>query len=121
MNYMFKLNDLNKPVQEFKLKNFIACYKNFFTTTLIYETGTMCGRIKLYEYLHEKVGSVAAGIISGAMMQALMTPFFMRSLSGQMGAGSHKKSNLSYMPTLGLIARGGLLGFCHLTVTNQLL
>ena len=35
----------------------------------------MCGRIKLYEYWHEKVGSVAAGIISGALMQAFMTPF----------------------------------------------
>jgi hypothetical protein len=48
--------------------NFIACYKNFFSTTLVYEAGTICGRIKLFEILKDKVGVFGAGALSGAIM-----------------------------------------------------
>jgi len=82
MNFMFKLNDQSKPVQEFRLKNFIACYKNFFSTTLVYEAGTFCGRIKLFELLKDKFGIFGAGVLSGAIMQTLMMPFYSRSLAG---------------------------------------
>jgi hypothetical protein len=41
------------------------------------------------------------------------------SLKGQMG--TKKSTSHSYQPHAALIARGGLLGFCHLTVMHAVL
>ena len=48
MSVMFNIQ--SKPdVQEFKLRQFASCYRLFFTTTLPYETISLCARMKLFE------------------------------------------------------------------------
>jgi hypothetical protein len=49
MNYMFKLNNRSKPISEFRISFFLSCYSNFWTTTLPYESLSICGRIMLFE------------------------------------------------------------------------
>ena len=54
MNVMFKINrGVNAPIQEFRLKNFYACYAPFFRMTLPYETLTLASRMTLFEQLNK--------------------------------------------------------------------
>lgn len=81
MNYMFRLNDRNKIVSEFKISYFLACYKHFWTSTLLYESGTFCVRTLSFDWMRQKeVPIVPAGFVSGVLGQALLMPFFIRSL-----------------------------------------
>jgi hypothetical protein len=73
-----------------------------------------------FDHLHSSIGVVPAGIVSGALAQTLTTPFFIKSLKGQMGSKS-STVQFTYKPTAALIARGGLLGFCHLSVMHTVL
>jgi hypothetical protein len=65
MNYMFKLNDKTKPIKEFKFSNFMACYQNFFKSTLYYETIFLTSRLQIYDSLKDTTGSTVAGISGG--------------------------------------------------------
>lgn len=84
----------------------------------MYESGTFCTRSLLFDKLQPVTGSVAAGIASGALAQLFWMPFFIKSLQGQMGT---KVKHLDFKPSVALLARGGLLGFCHLSVMHSVL
>lgn len=75
-------------------------------------------RSLVYDQLQPLTGSIAAGIASGAFAQMLGMPLYIKSLKGQMGT---KVKSLDYRPSAAIIARGGLLGFCHLTVMHSVL
>lgn len=93
----------------------MACYKHFWTTTLIYETSTFCIRTLAFDYLKNDLGCIPSGIMSGVLAQALAMPFFTMSLKGQLG-NRNSAIDLTYKPSFAILARGGLLGFCHLSV-----
>jgi hypothetical protein len=48
MNYMFKLNDRSRPISEFKISFFLSCYSQFWTSTLPYESLSICGRMLIF-------------------------------------------------------------------------
>ena len=48
MSVMFNLQN-KADLQEFKIKQFVSCYRLFFTSTLLYESLSMTMRIKLFE------------------------------------------------------------------------
>ena len=52
MNVMFKINrGENAPIQAFKLSNFFACYRPFFTQTLPYECISIGLRMTIFDTL----------------------------------------------------------------------
>lgn len=114
MNYMFKLNNRSKPVSEFRISFFLSCYSNFWTTTLPYESLSICGRMMLFENTKKELGIIPSGILSGLVAQTLTSPLYVKSLKGQMGSKLGTETNLK--PSLSLIGRGGVLGFLHLSV-----
>ena len=65
MNYMFKLNNRSRPISEFRISFFLSCYSHFWTTTLPYESFSICGRMLLFEKTRKDLGTVPAGILSG--------------------------------------------------------
>ena len=67
MNYMFRLNDQNRPINEFKISNFLSCYRHFWTSTLLYESGTFITRTLVFDYLKKDLGISAAGFLSGVI------------------------------------------------------
>ena len=75
MNVMFKINKgVNAPIQEFRLANFFACYKPFFTSTLPYESLSLGLRLTIYEILHKQEfvsqmpgSSILSGAVAGSL------------------------------------------------------
>ena len=53
MNMMFKINTQGHT--EFKLTHFFAVYRNFFSTTMLYESFSIAGRIKLYRWFQDEL------------------------------------------------------------------
>lgn len=90
MSIMFNLQ--NKPDLEFKIKQFLSCYKLFFTSTLPYEALSMTMRLKLYEEANKyNQNTYVNGIAVGSFVQYLTYPLFKLNI----GNHNYQLSDLS--------------------------
>ena len=113
-----------RPIQEFRVINFFAPYKTFFTSTMLYEGFLIGLRTTMFEYL-QKEGLIknhfANGALSGMCSQVLMQPLFIKNIRNQKKAEVNP-IKLKVFDHIGLVAlRGAILGLCHLTVYNSVL
>lgn len=125
---MFKINrGTNAPIQEFRIANFFACYRPFFTMTLPYECISISLRYTLFDMFYDSAfiksmpafGSVLSGALAGSISQVAVQPFFLKNLSNQNCFDQMKIRSFDKLQWVAL--RGALIGVCHLSVYKAVL
>jgi hypothetical protein len=130
MMYMFHLNkqmESQTVTNKDKVRigvNFFSCYKNFFGSTLLYESLSLCTRIGIFSYMQNSSPNTTLinSMSAGAATQLIYYPLFVRNIANHTAEVGRKFEWLplhepwsTFSKKLGALAgRGAVLGVTHL-------